>query len=83
LIANRALSGMKKLGDIDSDATIDDMRKHYGDVIQKGRNENIAKGVIIPIMVDDNEIEYIEDGWHRFFYYYDRKYAEIPVVKYL
>ena len=36
----------------------------------------------IPILISDDEPEFIEDGWHRFHRYLDMGLQEIPVVSY-
>lgn len=36
---------------------------------------------LFPLLVDDSNPEYIEDGWHRFHYYVSKGLEEIPVVK--
>ena len=40
------------------------------------------KDANIPILVNDDEDEFIEDGWHRFHRYIDLGVKEIPVVSY-
>lgn len=36
----------------------------------------------IPILVDDSDSEFIEDGWHRFHWYIKSGLKEIPIVSY-
>ena len=38
---------------------------------------------LFPIIVSDEDAEYILDGWHRFHYYISKGYKEIPVIEYI
>jgi hypothetical protein len=38
---------------------------------------------LYPIIVNDSNLEYIDDGWHRFNYYISRGYSDIPVIKFI
>lgn len=76
LICDQVMKGLKELGDQPKDATFDDYHKEYGD---PGENHK----EVLPILIDEKEIEFIEDGWHRFHNYYDQGKKEIPVVKFL
>jgi len=54
--------------------TFDEYHKTYGDT---GVNHN----EIFPILCSDSEEDYIEDGWHRFHFYYDIGLNKIPIIK--
>jgi hypothetical protein len=38
---------------------------------------------LFPIIVDDDNEEYIDDGWHRFNYYLSKGIKNIPVIKFV
>lgn len=37
---------------------------------------------LFPIIVNDNNDEYIDDGWHRFSYYISKGYDKIPLIRF-
>lgn len=36
---------------------------------------------LFPILVDDDDVEYIVDGWHRFNFYLSKSIDTIPLIK--
>jgi hypothetical protein len=54
--------------------------EHYHEFYGKSRVDSMF---MMPILVDDREDEYIEDGWNRLHNYYEKGFKEIEVVKYL
>ncbi len=44
------------------------------------RNEASHGDSLFPIIVDDEDEEYIVDGWHRFNFYLSKNYNTIPVI---
>lgn len=73
ILVDRILSS----DEFDGIDTVEDFYKWYS-----GNDVQDHGDSIFPILVDEDEESYVEDGWHRLNHYIKMGYREIPVVSY-
>ena len=77
---------IKGIGYIDDDDEFDTFEE-YHKWYQSMNKANHGDSVLPIILTSDKNLsegyEFIEDGWHRFHYYYSKNIKSIPVVKFL
>lgn len=73
LIINKVTQWIKDDGYYKS---FDEFHKAY-----QSTNSSNHGNSILPIIVSDNNPEYIDDGWHRFNFYITKGYSQIPILR--
>jgi len=73
LVINKITEWVKREGDYNS------FEEYH--TIYQSTNDVEYNDSLFPIIVNDDNEEYIEDGWHRFHHYLNKGYSEIPVIK--